>query len=40
MSDENEPPHREELRQTVARLPREPGVYIFRNEVGAVSYVG
>ena len=40
-SDESgEPPHREELRQTVARLPREPGVYIFRNAEGAVSYVG
>lgn len=36
----DEPPHRAELRDKVARLPRAPGVYIFRNEEGAVSYVG
>ena len=31
---------RERLLATVARLPTAPGVYLFRNDRGAVAYVG
>lgn len=32
--------HREQIRQKVALLPRNPGVYLFRNGEGKIIYVG